>query len=526
MAARAKHGRAPDWLAGTPSPLQFFSKLKWIDGRSLLDTIEPYRREIFDSVLWTFDGDGRPQINLALEGRGKKNFKTADLDLAGAYRFFVWPSPHGNDCYVVCSDEDQAADNLDLFKKILAVNPVLSRAVEIRVKELVRLDGNGRFRILPRDIDGLHGKGFLFAGFDEIHTMPNHDVLEALAPDPSRHDALVWCTSYAGIRHTRGIPLHDMMEAGKAGADPRMHFSWYSGSFTTDPRLAGDDVTPEQRANPSMASWGNDGYLAQQKARLPNHKFRRLHLNEPAGVDGAALDGDAIIAAVVPGRRQIPHDPELTYIAATDMSGGSSDNACLCISHQDPETGRTVMDVLTSQGGAPPFDPRAAVGKFAEIAKSYGCYVIHGDSYGGRTFMADFEARGVAYRPILQTKHILYEALEAPLLAKELEWLDVPELVEEALTLTYRGTKIDHLPGAHDDFVNVAAIACFVARQREPEIPIICPFVVDNTTAPTFDRWSPNWSGFVAPSGAEDTRDYTTGTHAWTRRKMADRGNQ
>ena len=26
----------------------------------------------------------------------------------------------------------------------------------------------------------------------------------------------------------------------------------------------------EQRANPSMASWGNDGYLAQQRKRLPD----------------------------------------------------------------------------------------------------------------------------------------------------------------------------------------------------------------------------------------------------------------
>jgi hypothetical protein len=51
----------------------------------------------------------------------------------------------------------------------------------------------------------------------------------------------------------------DLMKAGQAGDDPRMYFSWYGADFTTDPNFT--DATPEQRANPSMASWGNDGYL-------------------------------------------------------------------------------------------------------------------------------------------------------------------------------------------------------------------------------------------------------------------------
>ena len=31
--------------------LQFFDRLKWLDGRNLLDTIEPYRRNIFTKAL-------------------------------------------------------------------------------------------------------------------------------------------------------------------------------------------------------------------------------------------------------------------------------------------------------------------------------------------------------------------------------------------------------------------------------------------------------------------------------------------
>jgi hypothetical protein len=45
-------------LTNLPSPLDFFSRLKWIDGRPLLETIEPYRRKLFLDALYTFRADG------------------------------------------------------------------------------------------------------------------------------------------------------------------------------------------------------------------------------------------------------------------------------------------------------------------------------------------------------------------------------------------------------------------------------------------------------------------------------------
>lgn len=107
-----------------PHPFDFFDALAWLDGRPLMSTIEPYRRTIFATVLYTFDADGRLRYNLALCGRAKKNWKTADLILAGLYRLLVWPSPEGNDGYVLANDEEQAGDDLGLAKKLVACNPV------------------------------------------------------------------------------------------------------------------------------------------------------------------------------------------------------------------------------------------------------------------------------------------------------------------------------------------------------------------------------------------------------------------
>ena len=80
---------------GAPHPLDFFGLLVWLNGRPLLDTIEPYRREILETVLFTFDPSGAPRYNLALCGRAKKDWKTSDLILAGLYRFLTWPSDKG-----------------------------------------------------------------------------------------------------------------------------------------------------------------------------------------------------------------------------------------------------------------------------------------------------------------------------------------------------------------------------------------------------------------------------------------------
>src|SRR5438094_5224592 len=225
-----------------PHPFEFFGLLKWLDGRPLMDTIEPYRRRIFEEALYTFDRNGFPRCNRVLCGRAKKNWKSADLILAALYRFLVWPSDAGNDSFILANDEEQAADDLSLAKKLVAINPVLNREVDVRAKEIIGRDGRGTLKILPaKDVSGAHGKTYLFVGFDEIHAYRNYDLLEALSPDPTRRDVLTWITSYAGIRHAAGIPLFDMLQLGKSGNDPRLYFSWHAGDFTTDPALQGED---------------------------------------------------------------------------------------------------------------------------------------------------------------------------------------------------------------------------------------------------------------------------------------------
>ncbi len=85
-----------------------------------------------------------------------------------------------------------------------------------------------------------------------------------------------------------------------------------------------------------MASWQDSGtYLRQQRLRLPNHMFRRLHLCEGGLPEGAAFDLEMIEAAIERGTKTRSAVDGITYEAFVDMSGGSSDDATLAIAHVD-----------------------------------------------------------------------------------------------------------------------------------------------------------------------------------------------
>jgi hypothetical protein len=313
-----------------------------------------------------------------------------------------------------------------------------------------------------------HGKTSIFLGFDEIHGYRDYDLLEALAPDPTRISTTTWITSYDTIYSMAGVPLYDLKQIGFAGTDPRMLFSWYSGDRCSDPAFA--DLPPELRANPSIGSFADSAaYIEQQRLRLPTHKFRRLHLNLPGAPNGAFLDQGVVMAAVVPGRKVIPYQEGVRYFGFVDMSGGSLDDAVLCIAHLDGK--RIIVDRIEKQAGSTPFDPRQAVQRFAGILHEYHCTTVTGDAYAGLTFRKDFEACEITYIVSKKDTTDLYEALEPKLNASEVELLDVPILIEQAICLVVKGSKITHQNGDHDDFINACAGAVdLAARGERPRI--------------------------------------------------------
>jgi hypothetical protein len=434
------------------SPLKVFCTLTWIDGQALLTLMEPYRRHIFTSGLYTFRPDGSPRYRRVLTGRGKKNAKTLDAVLAALYKLLIWKAAgrKGNQVYFVASDLGQANDDLDLTKKLIRCNPLLAEEVVLKSNVIERKDGVGFIEILPAgDVSGLHGKSYLFLVVDELHTQKDYRVLEALELDRTRPDATQWFASYASLSRQAGVPLVDLRRQAEAKTDPRLYVSWYAGTVEeANPSLGGplgptrDDIDDARRA-------------------LPGWIFRRLYQNLPGQPDGAAFDAGTVEAAIVPGRTVLPPKPEIFYHAFVDMSGGTADDATLAIAHEDGED-RAVLDLVIDQGPrGQTFSPQASVARFAEVLKQYRCFTVRGDRYAGEWPKQEFERAGIVYELSPLTRSELYAALEPLLNSGQVELLDEPRLVQQLIGLVRSHaagrTKIDHPPGEHDDFANAVA---------------------------------------------------------------------
>jgi hypothetical protein len=230
---------------------------------------------------------------------------------------------------------------------------------------------------------------------------------------------------------------------------------------------------PEERANPSLTSWADPGYLAQQQRRLPAHKYRRLHLNLPGLPEGSAYQPDPIADAIERGAQVRPPQPGLQYVAFTDLSGGSNDDAVLAIAHRDLD-GRAVLDCLIDQGQRPPFDPNAAVSRFVRVLRDYRVSRVTGDRYAGQTFSSQFTTQEITYVVAEHTTSELYEALEPRLNSGQVVLLDAPVLEQQLLGLVWKGGKITHQSGEHDDFATAAA---GVVEQVLGRLPVDPTFV-------------------------------------------------
>lgn len=398
-------------------------------------------------------------------------------------------------------------------------NPALAAEIEPLAKELRLRDGSGSLRILPaKDVHGAHGKTYNFLGIDELHTSRSWDLLEALAPDPTRTDALRWITSYDTIYNTPGVPLYDLKQLGKAGTEPRMLFSWYSGGeLNTDPAFA--ELEPELRANPSFGSLPEGrAYLDQQRRILPTHKFRRLHLNLPGAPEGAFLDQGKVLSCVVRGRKALPREDGRRYFAFVDMSGGSSDDAVMCVGHAGDD-GKVVIDRVEQQAGDTPFRPQAAVQKFASLLREYGLARVTGDRYGGTTFVVEFGSYGISQQMCPRDTTALYEALEPVINDGGVELPDEPKLQEQLVCLVIRGAKVTHPSGDHDDYANAVAGCVWLVRQSltVEQVPTCLPVIIGadgvavvptakrapaHTDGPEgFSNRQEPWRGYVTESG-------------------------
>ena len=480
-------------------PFTFFSLLRWLDGRPLLEVMEPYRQSLLREALFTFRPDGSPQFRRVLTGRAKKNSKTTDAVLSALYKCIAWKAAgqRGNQVYFVASDMGQANDDLELCKTLIRRNPIIEAELVLKSNIIERRDGGGFIEILPaQDAQGLHGKTYLFLVVDELHTQKDYRLLEALEIDRTRQDAMQWFASYASIYRQTGVPLNDILRQHAANKDPRLYVSWYAGTI--------------EEANPSLGGPLGPTREDIEDARLslPSWIFRRLYHNLPGQPDGSALNADIVDGCIIRGRKSLPPEHGRRYSAFVDMSGGGADDFTLAVAHEADK--KAVLDLLIDQGSRSKgtFSPERAVAKFAEVLKQYRISVVTGDRYAGEWPRQAFEKYGIRYAVSSKNRSELYSSLEPLLNSGQVELLDHPTMEAQMIGLIRKGEKIDHQPGEHDDYANAAAGVVDLVKPGRPT-PRIRTFESDG--------FRPNGSMNFYEPGPLERRRLNRGDFPWNR---------
>jgi hypothetical protein len=164
--------------------------------------------------------------------------------------------------YSAAGDKDQARIIFNFTKKAFERSVGLRSLVKIHKDVIERVDGNGIYRVLASDSSGSHGLNASCVIWDELWNQPSYDLWEALTHSPARENPFHFVVTYSGHQARSGDLLWDLYSRGMRGDDPHMYTFWKSG----------------EDANP--ASWVTPEYRAQQRLRLPEYAYRRLHLNE------------------------------------------------------------------------------------------------------------------------------------------------------------------------------------------------------------------------------------------------------
>lgn len=105
------------------------------------------------------------------------------------------------------------------------------------------------------------------------------------------------------------------------------------------------------------------------------------------------LDRALIESAVDPGVVMRPRQPQHSYLAFADPSGGRGDSFTAAVAHLERDT--VILDGIYER--RPPFNPSAAVGDVAAFLGTYNLSQVTGDRYAANWVVEAFTKEGVTY---------------------------------------------------------------------------------------------------------------------------------
>jgi len=358
---------------------------------------------------------------LCIGRRGGKSFGLAYIATFLAcfkdWRPFLGPGEVAT-VMVIAADRRQARVIMRYVLGLLKAVPMLRRQVENVTRESIELKHNVIIEIHTVSLRSTRGYSIVAALCDEIaywptdeqSAEPDAEVINAIKPAMATvPGAMLLCASSP---HARKGALWDAY---------RKHFG------KDDPVLVWQAATRDM--NPNVPQSYIDRHMADDPARASAEYLAQFR----SDIEGF-VSLEAVEAAVVAGRYELPRAANVRYTGFTDPPGGSSDSMSLCVSHTQGD--RVIVDCLRER--RPPFSPDSVVAEFAATLKSYGIRRVYGDRFAGEWPRERFRVHGVEYVVAVKSKSDLYCALLPLLNSGRVELLDNKRLVAQLCSLERR----------------------------------------------------------------------------------------
>ncbi len=351
--------------------------------------------------------------------RGGKSRVAALLAVyAAAFRRYQLAPGERGVAMVIAADRRQARVVFRYVAALFDGCPMLASLVAERTREALRLTNGIDIEIHTASYRSVRGYSIVCAILDEVaywptdeSANPDQEIVAALKPGmASVPEALLIGISSPYARRGelwRAYERHHGHEG-----DPVL-------TWQADTRSMNPSIDPALIA----AAYGDDEARA---AAEYGAQFRR-------DVEGF-VSREAVMACIVPDRRELPPAAGVHYETFVDPSGGSADSFTLAIAHRDGERG--VLDCIRER--RPPFSPDAVVAEYAALLKSYRVTTVRGDAYAGAWPADRFGAHGIRYQQAERSKSDIYGALLPLLNAGRVELLDERRLVAQLLGLERR----------------------------------------------------------------------------------------
>jgi hypothetical protein len=348
---------------------------------------------------------------------------------------------------IIASDRTQAGVIFRYIRGFLSANPMMTRLVESEKTESIDLTNRVTIRVATCSYRSIRGFTAAAVICDEVAywrsddgANPGTEVLRALRPRLATiPNSLLLAISSP---YARSGPLWQAF-TDHHGKDDSDVLCWKAPTRLMNPTIPQALIDRDMTLDPEAA---RSEWEAEFRSDLE-----------------AYLPLEAIEAAMVQGRYELPPMSGLNYVSFVDPSGGRRDAATLAIGHLEKEV--VILDL--ARHWRAPHDPGIVAEAMAEVLKTYRIFQVTGDRYGGEWPAQEFRKHGITYQPSEKDKSVIYLEFLPMMLSGRVELLDNKTLGGELRTLERRTRKggrdlVDHPPKLHDDLANSVAGVCTV----------------------------------------------------------------